>query len=164
MTLITVKMINDKNLILFSSRLRKPILIAFLMAFVFVLVQPANAQQAGANSTFRLIGTIRGKLFSGAVLQDTTGNQVVYQLHEKLPDGSRIVHLREDSIALKGEDGTVYDMYIAHDTRSVESSSGSSGSKVVQPVSRTPQQQESLARKEQRMSRRAHRRSHDDDE
>jgi hypothetical protein len=143
-------------------------LVSFLTAFALFFVQPANAQTA-ADSTLRLIGTIGGPLFSGAVLQDSTGKQVFYRLYEKLPNGSKIVHLEADSISLKGEDGAVYDIFIAHDTKTAASGSGTSSASYdpaypSQQHTFTPAQQESLTRKKQRAINRAQGRRSDLDE
>jgi hypothetical protein len=124
-----------------------------------------GAAPEGAPSSFSLIGTIKGGPFGGAVLQDASGKQTFYQLREKLPDGSQIVHLREDSISLKSEDGTVYDMYIAHDTKRTVRAESSSGYNAPESASIyhkiTPAQQERIQerinRNNQRMQERARR-------
>jgi hypothetical protein len=72
-----------------------------------------------APSVFRLIGTVEGKAFAGAVLDDATGAQSFYRIHEKLPDGSQVVKVQSDSISLKRDDGTAYELYIIHDTKTV---------------------------------------------
>jgi len=92
------------------------------MALVFTLllffVGTVDAQPVGPQVS-RLIGTIQSKNFIGAVFSDSKGEQSFYRLFDSLPDGSKIVTVRSDSISLKGTDGTSYDMYIAHDmTRS----------------------------------------------
>jgi hypothetical protein len=140
--------------------------VCLFLVFTSLLASSLSAESAsgaspeGAPSSFSLIGTIKSGPFSGAVLQDATGKQTFYQLHEKLPDGSRIVKLREDSISLKGEDGTVYDMYIAHDTKSAASSSGYNASNPASIYHKiTPAQQERIQerinRNNQRMRERA---------
>jgi hypothetical protein len=118
------------------------VLLAFLcIAIIALLSLPESALSAsdnapgGASTSFRLIGTIEGEPLIGAVLQDTSGKQAFYQLREKLPDGSQIVHVREDSISLKSEDGTVYDMYITHDTKIAQSSGGYTTSHPVSALS-----------------------------
>ncbi len=54
-----------------------------------------------------LIGTIEGEHFSGAVLDSPANPQAFYRLNEKLPDGSRIVKVKRDSVSLKRADGSV---------------------------------------------------------
>jgi hypothetical protein len=72
-----------------------------------------------APSVFRLIGTVEGKAFAGAVLDDATGAQSFYRINDKLPDGSQVVKVQSDSISLKRDDGTAYELYITHDTKTV---------------------------------------------
>ena len=90
----------------------------FRMALVFTLVlffvDTVDAQPVGPQVT-RLIGTIQSKNFIGAVFSDSKGEQSFYRVFDTLPDGSKIVAVRSDSISLKGTDGVSYDMYIAHD-------------------------------------------------
>ena len=97
------------------SKLSRIALVFFLL---FFLVDTMDAQPAGPQS-LRLIGTIQSGNFTGAVFSDEKGEQSFFRVFATLPDGSQIVKVRSDSIALKGSDGTSYDMYIAHDmTRS----------------------------------------------
>lgn len=96
-----------------------------------ILSLPARAVNAQSvsdiaskgSSAFRLIGTMEGKHLSGAVLQDTSGQQSFYQLYEKLPDGSEVVKVNTDSILLKRSDGAAYELYIGHGTTNVASAS-----------------------------------------
>ncbi len=94
-------------------------IIAFSLVVLFSVVK-VSAQTAGSQ-TPSLVGTIESGAFVGAVLSDAKGEQVFYRLKEKLPDGSQIVKVRANSISLKGADGTSYDMYISHDTKTVAS-------------------------------------------
>ncbi len=94
-------------------------ILAFSLVVLFSVVK-ASAQTAGSQ-TPSLVGTIESGAFVGAVLSDAKGEQVFYRLKEKLPDGSQIVKVRANSISLKGADGTSYDMYISHDTKTVAS-------------------------------------------
>lgn len=132
--------------------------IVFFICFAFFRVFPVNAQ-TDANAALRLIGTMEGKPVSGAVLQDSDGKQTFYQLYEKLPDGSQIIKLRDDGISLKNENGTVYDMYIAHDTKSSASNSGY----IASPATPTKQvltqhERDSIERQKRQMLLRAQRR------
>jgi hypothetical protein len=77
---------------------------------------PAPAQTA-SEGPFRLIGIIAGSGFTGAVLDDSTGNQTFYHLRESLPDGSQIVAAADDHISVKRSDGTSYRLFIIHDAK-----------------------------------------------
>ena len=90
--------------------LRQPAFYFVIFLFLFVTIATAQAD-------YRLIGTIEGKGFTGAVLDDSTGVQTLYRLHERLPDGSQIVKVRSDSISLKRSDGTPYELFIVHDAK-----------------------------------------------
>ncbi len=108
------------------SLIRKTVCTFSFMLFVFFSTtlfsadrteaQPASVQE------YRLIGTIQSPTFTGAVLMVTKGEQSFFRPNDILPDGSRIVEVRQDSISLKGADGSPYEMYIAHETRNVASS------------------------------------------
>jgi hypothetical protein len=93
-----------------------PFLMTFLISLAPFLVCAAGAE-APAPSAYRLVGTVGSSSFSGAVLIDEKGVQTFFRLHEKLPDGSEIVKVRDDNISLKGADGALYDMYMLHETR-----------------------------------------------
>lgn len=80
----------------------------------------ARADAEAANpSSYSLIGTIVTKGFVGAVINDTKGEQTFYRIYTKLPDGMQIVEVRGDSISLKDETGTRYDIYINHEVNKV---------------------------------------------
>ena len=107
-------------------------LLCSALAFTLLLfvVETVDAQAIGPQAS-RLIGTIQSKNFIGAVFSDSKGEQSFYRVFEILPDGSKIVAVRSDSISLKGTDGMSYDMYIAHDmTKSASANTASP----VQPV------------------------------
>jgi hypothetical protein len=83
-----------------------------------VSVAPGTSEPAAAPSAYRLIGTVEGGAFAGAVLDDAAaGAQTFYRLRETLPDGSQIVKVRSDSISVKQSDGMVYELYIIHDMK-----------------------------------------------
>jgi len=88
-------------------------LIAVLALFM-IGISFGNAS-AAEPAGFNLIGTIVSKAFTGAVIKDGTGMQTFFRLYEALPDGSKIVRVQADSISLKGADGSLYDMFIAHE-------------------------------------------------
>jgi hypothetical protein len=54
---------------------------------------------------------------SGAVLEDASGMQTFYRLHEPLPDGSQCIKVRSDHVVLKLPDGIVYEVYISQNSR-----------------------------------------------
>jgi type II secretory pathway component PulC len=95
------------------------VLITILISSMLFFVDTVDAQVAAPG--YRLMGTVEGKTFKGAVLADSTGVQSFYSLNEKLPDGSQLVKVRSDSILLRGADGTSYDVYISQDAKTVAS-------------------------------------------
>jgi hypothetical protein len=72
---------------------------------------------AAVSSAYRLIGTVEGEVFTGAVLDDAAGTQIFYRVGDTLPDGSQIVKVQSDNISLKRSDGIIYELYITHDTK-----------------------------------------------
>ena len=103
-----------------------PLGVPFLVNVLFILhlcfVGQAGAQAppavpASTPSSFRLVGTVESKTLSGAVLVDPTGLQSFYHLQEKLPDESRIIRVRSDSILLKRTDGALYELFITQDSK-----------------------------------------------
>ncbi len=92
--------------------IRNAVLICLIIFPPFYFSNPANAQVAP--SGYSLVGTIKSGDFSGAVII-IAKEQSFFRLNEKLPDGSLVVKVRDDSISLKGPDGTLYDMYISHE-------------------------------------------------
>jgi hypothetical protein len=93
---------------------RSLFLITLLIFLPLSLIGQVNAQVA-TQPGYSLIGTIRSGDFSGAVIIVAKGEQSFFRLFEKLPDGSQVVQVRDDSISLKGTDGTIYDMFISHE-------------------------------------------------
>lgn len=87
----------------------------FLVVAISLLFQEAAPSVSSAAtpspSSPRLVGTVEGGPFSGAVFDDGTGVQTFYRLQEQLPDGSHIVKVRNDSIVIKKDDGLLYEMY-----------------------------------------------------
>src|SRR3990172_2394921 len=69
---------------------------------------------AAESSNYKLIGTIEGGSFSGAVLEDSTG-QIFYRIHEKLPDGSRIIKVMRYKVTLQRPEGSTIDIQITDD-------------------------------------------------
>lgn len=95
--------------LLFSTVLCSLLLIIFL--------QSSEAQPASTSGSLRLVGTVRGPDFSGAVIDDASGNQTFYPLHSQLPDGSQLIAIRYKSVQLKSADGQYYDMFVAEDPK-----------------------------------------------
>jgi hypothetical protein len=79
-------------------------------------VSGADAQQsaspADVPAASELVGTIVSGPFSGAVFDDGKGNQSFYRIHERLPDGSQIVKIGNETIFLKHPDGEMSEMFI----------------------------------------------------
>jgi general secretion pathway protein C len=78
---------------------------------------PSNAP-AAETVVYRLIGTVEGESFAGAVLEDSTG-QAFYRIHQKLPDGSQIVKVQRDRITLRRADGGSTEL-LSDDTKIVD--------------------------------------------
>lgn len=76
---------------------------------------PATATSA---TSYKLIGTVEGAVFSGAVLEDSTG-QAFYRTNQKLPDGSVIVKVMRDKISLKRPDGVTENLEVVDETKIV---------------------------------------------
>jgi general secretion pathway protein C len=70
------------------------------------------------SSNYKLIGTIEGGSFSGAVLEDSTG-QVFYRLHQKLPDGSQLIKVKREKVTLQRPEGSTIDILLADDDKIV---------------------------------------------
>jgi general secretion pathway protein C len=70
------------------------------------------------SSVYRLIGTIEGDRFSGAVLEDASG-QAFYRIDQKLPDGSQIIKVQRDKIILRRADGSTTEIQVVDDTKIV---------------------------------------------
>jgi hypothetical protein len=66
---------------------------------------------ATRTSPFRLVGTIEGGPFTGAVIDDTKNPQAFYRLNDRLPDESQIVRVDHNHIVLKWPDGTKMELY-----------------------------------------------------
>ncbi len=95
------------------------LLIFFLSSWCFVIDIRVEAQEAP--SGYSLNGTIQSSDLTGAVITVAKGEQSFFRKFERLPDGSQIVGVRPDSILLKRADGTTYEMYILHETKTVAS-------------------------------------------
>lgn len=147
--------------ILVNKTIHAALLVICFISFTFFFVYSADAQVAGGSS-LRLIGTIQGGRMSGAVFQDNTGAQTFYELYAKLPDNSQLIKLRDDSISLKGPDGTIYDLYTSHDSKTVSSAAPAVG--VSPPMSQTMTTETSAQRQTPRQQRRSRHSSRSEEE
>ena len=73
---------------------------------------------AAESTNYKLIGTIEGGSFSGAVLEDASG-QAFYGINQKLPDGSQIIRVMRDKVTLQRSDRSKIDIKIADDDKIV---------------------------------------------
>ncbi len=78
----------------------------------------SSTAPAAEVSNYKLIGTVEGESFSGAVLEDATG-QTFYRIHQKLPDGSQIIKVGKDRITIKKPDGGTAEIQVVDDTKIV---------------------------------------------
>ena len=69
-------------------------------------------------TSYKLIGTVEGTEFSGAVLADSAG-QAFYRINQKLPDGSSIVKVMRYKITLRSSDGSTVDIKVVDETKIV---------------------------------------------
>jgi general secretion pathway protein C len=79
---------------------------------------PSSSPAAVESSMYRLIGTIEGASFSGAVLEDASG-QAFYRINQKLPDGSQIIKVQRDKIVLRRADSSTTEIQVVDDTKIV---------------------------------------------
>jgi hypothetical protein len=91
-------------------------------------VPSGGAGAAVETTSYKLIGTIEGESFAGAVLEDSTG-QVFYRINQKLPDGSMIVKVMRDRIVMKNAGGATVELSVVDDTKIVNLSKSSPGFK-----------------------------------
>ncbi len=79
---------------------------------------PSSSPAAAAALSYKLIGTVEGERFAGAVLEDSTG-QAFYRINQKLPDGSAIVKVMHDKVSIRRSDGSTVDVEVVDDTKIV---------------------------------------------
>ncbi len=79
---------------------------------------PSSSPAAAASVSYKLIGTVEGAQFSGAVLEDSTG-QAFYRINQKLPDGSAIVKVMHEKVSIRRSDGVLVDVEVVDDTKIV---------------------------------------------
>ena len=83
---------------------------------------------AAETTSYKLIGTIEGESFAGAVLDDG-GGQVFYRINQKMPDGSMIVKVMRDKIVLKKAEGATLELSLVDDTKIINMSKSANGFK-----------------------------------
>jgi len=79
---------------------------------------PSASPALAAATSYKLIGTVEGVVFSGAVLLDGA-SQVFYRIYEKLPDGSSVIKVMRDKITLRRADGSTVDIENVDETKIV---------------------------------------------
>jgi general secretion pathway protein C len=79
---------------------------------------PSGGSASVGSTTYKLIGTVEGEAFAGAVLDDGTG-QTFHRVDQKLPDGSVIIKVMRDKVALRRPDGAIVNVEIVDDTKIV---------------------------------------------
>jgi len=84
------------------------------------------AAAVAASVSYKLIGTIEGEQFSGAVLEDSAG-QAFYRINQKLPDGSVIVKVMRDKVSIRRSDGVTVAVEVVANTKIVMQNPGSGG-------------------------------------
>ena len=79
---------------------------------------PSSGPATATATSYKLIGTVEGAAFSGAVLEDSAG-QAFYRINQKLPDGSTIVKVMRNKISLKRPDGVTVNLEVEDDAKIV---------------------------------------------
>lgn len=74
---------------------------------------------------YKLIGTVEGDAFAGAVLEDAAG-QAFYRIDQRMPDGSSIIKVSRDKVVLRLSDGSTITVEVVDDTKIVKSGNGGS--------------------------------------
>lgn len=114
-----------------KKRLSGPVRVV-LLVFPLLFIRPSPVL-SGNDSSYRLIGTIKSRGFTGAVLDNGTGGQVFYRLREQLPDGSRIVKVENNTILLKRSDGSLHELFTVRITSRSSPGRGSSAARSLAP-------------------------------
>lgn len=90
----------------------------------------SSAPPTAEISNYKLIGTVEGDSFAGAVLEDASG-QAFYRIRQKMDDGSQIVKVLRDRVTLRRPDGSTAELQIVDETKIVNvTKPGSSVKKV----------------------------------
>lgn len=93
------------------------LVLVVLTAAVFLPRQAPAQPAAPASTDHRLVGTVEGTVFSGAVFIDPAGQQQFYRINETLPDGSRLIAVRQESVLVRRQDGMTYEVFIYRELR-----------------------------------------------
>lgn len=80
--------------------------------------KPSSGPVAVESTTYKLIGTVEGETFSGAVLADGK-IQAFYRINRELPDGSTIIKVMRDKVTLRRSDGVTVNVELVDDTKIV---------------------------------------------
>jgi len=88
------------------------------------VVQSAESKDAGTPvneagpdySANRLVGTINGGKYSGAVFENATGEQKFYRSGETFSDGSRIISVHPTNIKVRTPEGSVVEYMVSRGT------------------------------------------------
>jgi hypothetical protein len=112
------------------------VMIAFIAVSTFV-----SASAFAEDAAFTLVGTIVSRSMTGAVIKNAQGEQTLYLLHERLPDGSEIIDVAKSSIRLRGRDNAVFDLYILHGLNPAAASAPNAGAPSIaeKPLPPVPQ-------------------------
>jgi general secretion pathway protein C len=94
---------------------------------------PSNGP-AASSSNYKLIGTVEGEIFAGAVLEDSTG-QTFFRIRQQLPDGSMIVKVEHNKITLKRAEGSTFELQVVDETKIVTMPNVGAGGPGVRKVS-----------------------------
>ncbi len=79
---------------------------------------PGSRAAEAPTVDYKLIGTVEGEVFAGAVLEDKSG-QAFYKINQKLPDGSAMVQIIHDKVVIRRSDGATVNLEVADDTKIV---------------------------------------------
>ncbi len=79
---------------------------------------PSEGPAAAPAASYKLIGTVEGESFAGAVLEDA-GGQAFYRIGQKMPDGSMLGKVQRSRVTIKRAEGGTYDIEVADDTKIV---------------------------------------------
>jgi general secretion pathway protein C len=94
---------------------------------------PSSGPVAAETTSYKLIGTVEGAAFSGAVLEDSTG-QAFYRINQKLPDGSAIVKVMREKVALKRPDGVIVNLEVEDATKIMPMKAAGAGNEGVRKL------------------------------
>ncbi len=89
---------------------------------------PSFGAAAVPTVDYKLIGTVEGDVFAGAVLEDKSG-QAFYKINQKLPDGSAMVQIMHDKVVIRRSDGATVNLEVTDDTKIVAVQQPSAGVK-----------------------------------